>query len=106
MKQDKVLFAEYGLLESERAVYASAKGKRMLVDALRFVDSRSGHAAFLWLRPPNGAMSGIGVSTAWGGVFAELRTFVGGGITSVEWQNYVFAFHGAVPDRGGIDSLI
>src|SRR5262249_49516590 len=90
---DRELYREYRCRATYRAVYANGNGERMTLDAFRFADAEGAHAAYLASRPAHGVSPLI-----W-----QVHAVVGGGITVMEYRNYMLRFHGALP---GISSAM
>jgi hypothetical protein len=84
---DRELFSEYGLKAAYSADYAGSQGRRMTVDAFRFLDAEGAHAAYLCSRPVGGVSPMI-----W-----QVPAVTGGGVTVMEYRNYMLRFHGALP---------
>jgi len=84
---DRELYNEYGWKAAYRAEYTDGQGKRMTVDAFRFFDAAGAHAAYLCSRPVGGVSP-----TIW-----ETDAVTGGGVTVMEYRNYMLRFHGALP---------
>jgi len=81
------LYNEYGLEAANSADYADRQGRRMTVDAFRFLDSEGAHAAYLSSRPAGGVSPMI-----W-----DVHAVTGGGLTVMEYRNYMLRFHDALP---------
>jgi len=84
---ERELYSEYRLSAAERAEYVDGHARRMVVEAFRFTDIEGAHAAYLYSRPPGGISPMI-----W-----EIDAVTGGGITVVEFRNYMLRFRGALP---------
>lgn len=84
---DREVFREYGFKAAYRAEYMDSQGRRMTVEAFRFLDSEGAHAAFLYARPARGVSPMI-----W-----QVNAVTGGGVTVLEYRNYMLRFHGALP---------
>jgi hypothetical protein len=120
------LLAEYGLKMSERAVYATGQTRirsrsdepgrsslratletrRVTVDAFQFASAEGGHGAYLWLRPPHSVGSPLASYATRGNVFGESFAAVGGGVTILQWKNYLFRFYRAVPSKSAIEAML
>jgi len=104
---DRDILSEYGLRTTEHAEFTSANGHRFVADALQFSDSEGAHAAYLWLRPANGAPSPLGGTTSeLGGSWGETSAIVGGAVTVVGRKNYVFCFRGGAPTRSALNDIL
>lgn len=84
---DKELMAEFRLRSSFSAKYADFHSRPMLVEAFQFADVAGAHAAFLASRPNNSVSPMI-----W-----HIEAATGGGVTVLEYHNYVLRFSGALP---------
>lgn len=84
---DRDIFAEYGLKAAYHADYTDGQGRRMTVEAFRFLDPEGAHAAFLSARPAQGVSPMI-----W-----EIDAVPGDGVTVLEYRNYMLRFKGALP---------
>jgi hypothetical protein len=84
---DRELYNEYRCETAYCADYTDGKGRRMTVDAFRFSDAEGAHAAFLCSRPVGGVSPMI-----W-----QINAVTGGGVTVMEYRNYLLRFYGALP---------
>lgn len=84
---DRAIFGEYGFKAAYRADYIDSLGKRMTVEAFRFLDTEGAHAAFLYGRPAHGVSPMI-----W-----NINAVTGDGVTVLEYRNYMVRFYGALP---------
>ena len=84
---DRELYNEYGLQTAYRADYTDGQGRRMTVDALRFLDAAGARAAYLCSRPAGGLSPMI-----W-----QIDAVTGGGATVMQYRNYMLRFRGALP---------
>ena len=84
---DRELYREYGLKSAFRASYTDPQRRRMAVEAFRFSDAEGAHAAYLYSRPARGVSPMI-----W-----EIPAVTSGGVTVLEYRNYLLRFQGAVP---------
>ena len=84
---DRDIFGEYGFKTAHQADYTGSQGRRMGVEAFRFLDSEGAHAAFLYYRPAHAVSPMI-----W-----RIDAITGGGVTVMEYRNYMLRFHGALP---------
>jgi hypothetical protein len=84
---DRDIFREYGFKTAYRADYVDRLGRRMTVEAFRFLDAEGAHAAFLCARPAHGVSPMI-----W-----HIDAATAGGVTALEYRNYMLRFNGALP---------
>jgi hypothetical protein len=84
---DRELYDEYRWKTAYRADYTDGRGRRMTVDAFRFLDAEGAHAAYLCSRPVGGVSPMI-----W-----QIDAVTGGGVTVMQYRNYLLRFRGALP---------
>jgi len=85
--EDRELFNEFGWEGGYRADYSDDQERQMTVEAFRFANAEGAHAAYLYSRPPDGISPMI-----W-----AIDAVTGGGVTVMEYRNYMLRFHGALP---------
>jgi hypothetical protein len=84
---DRAIFNEFGFKAAFRAEYVDHLGRRMVVEAFRFLEAEGAHAAYLCSRPANAVSPWI----------YQIDAVTGGGVTVLEYRNYMLRFHGALP---------
>lgn len=84
---NRELFQAYRFIESFGARYADSGRRTIVVEAFRFEDAMGAHAAFLVANPKQGIAPMI-----W-----HIEAATGGGVTVLEFHNYLLRFSGAIP---------
>ncbi len=106
LPMDRDLLKEYGLLRESRALYTNRTGVKMAAEVLQFGTSEGGYAAYLALQPDRCTNSPLGQFSDVRGAFGRTYAVLGGGVTVLSRNNYVFRFKGAAPTQSEMERIL
>lgn len=101
----RAVFEEYGLVESERGVYSRGAGRKMEAEVLRFAESTGSHAAYVWMRPVGAVRSPLHSYVHLAGSPTYLHASMSADVTVARCRNYVFRFRGPAPEFSEFEKL-
>jgi hypothetical protein len=103
---DFELLNEYGLRIVDHLTYVNSAGRRMVSEAYQFGSSEGAHGAYFYLRPAGAVGSPLGEYSSVAGLFGQTYAVLGGGVTVVARNNYVFQFQGSAPSNGEMEKML